>query len=161
MKRQYGRRFSKQAGFTLMEVLIAILVLAFGLLGYAFLQTMTLRFAQSANQRTQATNLANAMFDQMRANRNGNVYRLYLNGGNDYVGTVSTAGCRPALGGNITEQFKANWTCRLGQAMGDGARANVSEPSHGQVAIRITWGDERWKVDPSAQSVSFNFETRL
>lgn len=146
-----------------MEVLIAILVLAFGLLGYAFLQTMTLRFAQSANQRTQATNLANAMFDQMRANRNGNVYRHYLNAGNAYVGTVSAAGCLPALGGNATAQFKANWSCRLGQFMGNGAIAEVTEPSHGVVRIRITWGDERWNDDPNlnAQNITFDFETQL
>lgn len=161
MRKQYGTKHSMQSGFTLMEVLIAILVLAFGLLGYAFLQTMTLRFAQSANQRTQATNLANAMFDQMRANRNGNVYKHYLNGGNDYLGTVSANDCQPTLGGNITEQFKDNWRCRLGKAMGDDAKAKVSEPDQGKITIDITWGDERWNSNANAQNLTFKFETRL
>ena len=47
-----GRR-SSVGGFSLLEVLIALVVLGFGLLGYALLQTMNLRFTQSANQRTQ------------------------------------------------------------------------------------------------------------
>lgn len=51
-------RARQSGGFTLLEVLIAIIVLAFGLLGFALLQTMNVRFVQSANYRTQATNLA-------------------------------------------------------------------------------------------------------
>ena len=58
-----------QGGFSLIEIMIAILVLAIGLLGFAMLQTMNLRFTQSANYRTQATNLAYDLLDQMRANR--------------------------------------------------------------------------------------------
>ena len=66
------RRFGmprRQAGFSLIEVMVAVLVLGIGLLGFALLQTMTLRFTQSANYRTQATNLAYDLLDQMRANR--------------------------------------------------------------------------------------------
>jgi type IV pilus assembly protein PilV len=48
-------------------VLIAIIVLAFGLLGFALLQTMNVRFVQSANYRTQATNLAYDLIEQMRS----------------------------------------------------------------------------------------------
>ncbi|WP_457319849.1 type IV pilus modification protein PilV, partial [Stenotrophomonas sp. P5_B8] len=58
-----------QAGFTLLEVLIAIVVLAFGLLGFAMLQTTSVRFVQSANYRTQATNLAYDLTELMRSNR--------------------------------------------------------------------------------------------
>ena len=57
------------AGFSMIEVLIALLVLAFGLLGFALLQTLNLRYTQSANTRTQATNLAYDLLDQMRSNR--------------------------------------------------------------------------------------------
>lgn len=61
-----GRRAA--GGFSMIEVLITIIVLAFGLLGFALLQTMNVRFVQSANYRTQATNLAYDLIDQMRAN---------------------------------------------------------------------------------------------
>lgn len=58
-------------GFTLLEVLIAILVLSIGLLGLAALQATGLRTSHSANLRSQATQLAYEMTDAMRANRAG------------------------------------------------------------------------------------------
>src|SRR5690606_1313288 len=59
----------KAAGFSLIEVLIAILILAVGLLGFALMQTTTLRYTQSSDYRTRATNLAYELLDQMRVNR--------------------------------------------------------------------------------------------
>ena len=38
------RRAGRQSGFSMIEVLIALLVLAFGLLGLAFMQTLNLRY---------------------------------------------------------------------------------------------------------------------
>lgn len=55
-------------GFTLIEVLIAMLVLAVGLLGLAALQVTGLRNNLSAYHRSQATILAYDMADRMRAN---------------------------------------------------------------------------------------------
>jgi type IV pilus assembly protein PilV len=52
-----------------MEVLVALLVLAIGLLGLAALQTQGLRFNQDAYVRSQATLLAYDIMDTMRARR--------------------------------------------------------------------------------------------
>jgi type IV pilus assembly protein PilV len=57
-----------QRGFTLLEVLIALLVLAIGLLGLAALQTTGLRSNTMATTRTHATQLAYDISDRMRAN---------------------------------------------------------------------------------------------
>lgn len=59
----------KQDAFTLIEILIAVLVLAIGLLGMAGLQTTGVRSNHSAYLRSQATVLANEIIDRMRANR--------------------------------------------------------------------------------------------
>jgi len=59
---------NKNTGFTLIEVLIAMLVLAVGLLGLAGLQATSLRNNQSAYNRSQATQLAYDLTDRMRAN---------------------------------------------------------------------------------------------
>ncbi|WP_362062601.1 type IV pilus modification protein PilV, partial [Streptomyces sp. NPDC048255] len=56
-----------QRGFSMIEVLIAVLVIGLGLLGLAMLQTLNVRYAQSANYRTRATNLAYDLLDQIRA----------------------------------------------------------------------------------------------
>lgn len=57
-------------GFTMLEVLVAILVLSLGLLGLAGLQTLGLRNNTASAQRTIATQLAYDISDRMRANYN-------------------------------------------------------------------------------------------
>ena len=59
----------RQTGFSIIEVLVALLVLAIGLLGLAALQAQGLRFNHDAYVRSQATNLAYDIVDRMRANR--------------------------------------------------------------------------------------------
>lgn len=61
----------RQHGFTLLELLIALLVLSIGLLGLAALQTTGLRSNQMASMRTIATQLTYEMTDRMRANPDG------------------------------------------------------------------------------------------
>ena len=58
-----------QAGTSLLEVLIAVVVLSVGLLGLAGLQIAGLRVNQGAMQRSQATMLAYDVFDRMRSDR--------------------------------------------------------------------------------------------
>jgi type IV pilus assembly protein PilV len=57
-----------QAGFSLMEVMVALLVLSIGLLGLAALQTSAIKMNHQSYQRTQATTLIYEIIDRMRAN---------------------------------------------------------------------------------------------
>ncbi|MDH3452259.1 MAG: type IV pilus modification protein PilV [Gammaproteobacteria bacterium] len=57
-----------QTGFTMIEVLVTVMVMAFGLLAFAFLQAQGMSFNQSAYTRTQATIAAYDIIDRMRAN---------------------------------------------------------------------------------------------
>jgi len=59
----------RERGFTLVEVLVALIVLAIGLLGLAQLQARGLKFNQDAYTRSQGTTLAYEIIDRMRANR--------------------------------------------------------------------------------------------
>jgi len=61
-------QLNKNTGFTLIEVLISMVVLAIGLLGLAGLQITSLKNNQSAYNRSQATQLAYDIADRMRAN---------------------------------------------------------------------------------------------
>lgn len=60
---------SRQAGVSLLEVLVAILVLSLGLLGLGSLQATSLRMNYSAYMRSHAAQAALDMADRMRANR--------------------------------------------------------------------------------------------
>jgi len=148
-----SRAIRGQRGFTMIEVLIALVVLAVGLLGLAMLQTMNLRFTQSANQRTQATNLAYEMLDQMRANRV--LANSYLG---DYTAKIDPDDCPTEVGIVTSEQLNAAWECRLGKALGGNAKATVSQDGT-KMKIAISWKDERWR--PTATDPSFEVETQL
>ena len=141
-------------GFTLIEVLIAILVMAFGLLGFALLQTMSVRFTQSANYRTQSTNLAYEMLDQIRVNRVASA--AYLG---EYTATLP-ADCDAPLTGTAfsATDYRAAWQCRLGKTLGENATANVTQVDN-EVVISITWGDARF--DPENTELTMEARTRL
>lgn len=57
------------AGFTLLEVLITLVVVAVGVLGLAALQGRTHLTAVEANQRSQAVSIANDMLSRINLNR--------------------------------------------------------------------------------------------
>lgn len=60
---------SKEAGFGLIEVLVALLILTIGLLGMASLQTTSLQQTTGSQARTQAIFLAEDLVERIRANR--------------------------------------------------------------------------------------------
>jgi type IV pilus assembly protein PilV len=62
-----GKRL--ESGVSLIEILIAVLILSFGLLGMAALQTRALQGNQSSLQRSQAVMLNNSIVDAMRIDR--------------------------------------------------------------------------------------------
>ena len=150
-RRSFGGR--RAAGFTLIEVMVAVLVMGVGLLGFALLQTMSVRFTQSANYRTQATSLAYEMLDQMRVNR---IMAVGYVG--DYEASTTAADCEPATGDSLAaDEFRQAWECRLGKALGADASATVASAGE-RYTVTVTWGDERWNDDADPRSFSATTE---
>lgn len=76
-------------GFTLVEAMVALIVLSVGLLGIAALYVETLSANRTSLYRTEAVNLATDIGDRMRSNRNpANAYDC-------------GSPCDPATGGNV------------------------------------------------------------
>ena len=96
-----------QAGFTLLEVLITLIILSIGLLGLAGLQTMSLRANHEAYLRGQAVVQAYDIADRMRSNRKGTEDGDYSYG-TAALGTKETK-CETAktAGGGCTPQQMA------------------------------------------------------
>lgn len=59
----------RQAGFTLLEILVAVLVLSIGLLGFAALQATSINNNQESYLQSQALAIADDLASRMRANR--------------------------------------------------------------------------------------------
>ncbi|WP_349984785.1 type IV pilus modification protein PilV [Stenotrophomonas sp. WHRI 8082] len=148
----------RQSGFSLLEVLIAVLVLGFGLLGFALLQTMNVRFVQSANYRTQATNLAYDLTEQMRANRYQAAW--YANASFTPGSKQAAKICAPDVGVVTVAQKITAWQCQVVKALGDDAGATVTY-ANGAVSVAVTWGDQRWNRDAPDTATTFALETHL
>lgn len=151
----------RMGGFSMIEVLIALIVLAFGLLGFALLQTMNLRFTQSANYKTEATNLAYDLLDQMRANRFNAAQYAGAAGADFAPGTVVADGCSRPVGtdADIAANI-ARWQCQVVEALGPTASAGVVYLD-GNVQVVIAWGDQRWDQANPEATTSFTLRTRL
>jgi len=168
-------------GFTLVEVLVAVLVLSIGLLGVARLVLAAVKANDSAYFRGQAAALAYSILDEMRANR---AYALTSPGYTVGYGTYAAPGatctgvantCTP---GQIAQYDIYMWKQQLNAASavttgalpsGDGQIVMTNPGGAGQVmaTITITWDDSvaQWAfgtpstVTPSP--ASFTLEAAL
>jgi len=126
-----------QRGFTLVEILVAVLVLAIGLVGLAGLQATTMRFNHSAYMRSQATNLAYDIADRMRLNRSKATDGEYDREIPDQPSVCTT----PTLSGTLAEQDIQEWFNALACTLPSG-KGSVSR--NGNIfTITIQWDDSR------------------
>lgn len=87
-------RSNRERGFSLLEVLIALLVLSVGLLGIAGLQTVSLKFNHQSYERTQATVLMSEMYEKIIANPDAARAGIF-----NAVGSGTTSGGYTGYGG--------------------------------------------------------------
>lgn len=120
----------QQTGFSLLEVLIAIIVLTIGFFGVAALQLQTIKEQRSAQFYGRAAVLAGEMVERMRANRLGVSTTQYLTP-TDYSSAVSTPPAAPSCGFaqlpactdaasmSVTDLF--NWQTSIASSLSGGA----------------------------------------
>jgi len=131
-------------GFSLIEVLVALLVLSIGLLGLAALQTTSLQYNTGSYFRTQATFLAYDIIDRMRANTDAVVDND--NNGYDQPTTTKvippvncdTTGCTSA---ELALYDVKKWYDRTVAALPDAATTppTIQISSTRRVTITIRW----------------------
>ncbi len=144
-------------GFTLIEVLIAIVVLAFGLLALAGLQLQMLRFSQSATLRTIATAEAASLADHVLSNRLGLDAGYYnLPAAAAIPACMTVAGCS---GQEMAQTALFMWNQNVADLLGANAGGVIcvdSTPGDGTLAapncdnlagapyvIKLWWKDDR------------------
>ncbi len=79
------RRHQGERGFSLVEVLVSIVVLSFGMLGMVGLQAAALQANRDAKFQSTAVNFARELAEMMRGNKEVSV----LTAGNPYVGNFA------------------------------------------------------------------------
>lgn len=131
-----------QLGFTLLEVLIALVILAVGLLGVASLTMNSLQASQGASMRSQANALASDFAERLRANRafaisNSSAYVLALG-----AATANKPACANAADGcDASGQAAldmAEWRALLNNNI-PGATAIITKPGTQQYVLTLTW----------------------
>jgi len=151
----------KQIGFTLIEVLVALIVVAIGLLGLAALQTVGLRNNHSTNLTSQAIWLANDITDRIRSNPSGD----YNN-----ISPQQPPNCSPCTPQQMAEIDILEWNQTVNQTLPNAntvvcidsdpldnqncVNANAANIPGTPFMVRITWDDPA-QANGSQQLVTF------
>lgn len=123
-------------GFTLIEVLIALLILAIGVLGIAALQFKGLRYSHDANLRSQINFLAWDIADRMRLNRANAA---------DYETATHTAdpthnhNCDPEATG-AADDIDC-WLDQVETVLPAGSQASIAGPTDSRYTVQLSWTD--------------------
>jgi len=116
-----------QRGMTLIEVLVALLILTVGLLGAAAVQLNALKYTDSSRMTSQASFIAYDMMDRIRANSAA-----------DYTAT-------PPTSGNLSvarDQDLYDFTTNIASFGGPTATGSITRNQR-VYTITITWNDAR------------------
>ncbi len=131
-----------QSGFTLVEVLVALLIVSIGLLGIAAMQSLALRNTGSSMERSQAVIQTYSYLDLLRANRDRAVLsQLDMN----LVCEVEN------LPSSQTDQ--RNWLEQLHLTLGPGSCGKVECLGGGKCTITVQWNDTRAEGGSAVQEL--------
>jgi type IV pilus assembly protein PilV len=133
-------KMQTQRGFTLIEILVAMVVLAIGLLGLAGFQSKALQYTSSAYMRSQATSFAYDMADRMRVNRQAALAGDY---DPENLEDPPPACAVVALAGTIAAQDIQAWRNALACALPLGTGSIARTAGTNIFTITIQWDDSR------------------
>lgn len=128
---------AREYGVSLVEVLIAVLVLSVGVLGAASLQLNAMRYSASAGYSTQAAIISRDILDRMRANPSA--LASYATASISGACTASAGGASIVLA-DIAD-FTRAVTCQL-----PGADASIAVAGR-RVTVSIAWSEARIRAD--------------
>jgi type IV pilus assembly protein PilV len=146
---------NRASGFTLIEILIAMVILSVGLLGLAGMQTTVLKNNQSAYHRSLATQLAYDIADRIRANLDdanklaASTYTtMHLEDAGDQSDCLSVSStCTTA---DMAENDLYEWNQALA-ALPSGQGSVTVVAATRTFTVTITWDDNRDGDDPNFQ----------
>ncbi len=123
-------------GFTLLEVLVSLVILAVGLLGFAGMQARMIKLNQSASERSLAIMASYSMLDAIRANR-----AQALAGTYNFDQTCSVTDSSEGLAASDQQFWLAALKASLGNS--DATCGAINCTSDGNCTVSIWWDDSR------------------
>ena len=123
-----------QSGFTLIEVLVALLVMSIGLLGLAALQATSLKTNHGAFTRGQAVLIAYDMMDRMRANQVQAIGGAYNRNFGDGI---------PAASGVLSDDDMNDWMTNYVTNLLPAGQASINCDGVGLCNIQLQWDESR------------------
>lgn len=147
-----------QHGFSLMEALVAIVVMTLGILGILGVQMRTLTDTQAGVRRGQAIRLIEDLGERLENNPDalGNLgsYKVALTAPlpTDTSACCTSAACSPS---NLAACDIRQWQLRVNQAL-PGAKIAVFAPKGGprQLGVMIGWNENRYNQNGQSFSAS-------
>jgi len=144
---------AQERGFSLLEVLITIVLLAIGFLIAAKMQVHSLRSSQSAQMQVNAQQISSEIMDKMRSNPEGVANGVYdgKTTSNAAATPCASAGCTPA---QLAAKDLYEWSAHFIDVRGIGdtylpslpgagaskpAKGSISAPVDGVYTISIDW----------------------
>lgn len=143
-RRRLGGRNQQGAG--LIEVLVAVLVLAIGMLGLAALQVVTLKNSDSSNERTQAMLHIYGMGDLLRVNKSR--LNQFNTGGSHECAVSRNEGSVAADNADLN-----SWLAALERDIGPGACGSINCPPGSSCTVSVRWNDEQGSGGTEQQAV--------
>lgn len=137
-------------GFTLIEVLIALLILAVGVLGIAALQFQALRYSHDSNLRNQISFLAGDIADRMRINRNN--IASYTSNYTVDIDSLGANTCNNATGADKDNDLGC-WRNAIDSVLPHGSTANISV-NGSLYTIAIGWSDREGQM----HTIEYSFQ---
>lgn len=130
-----SRPLYRQRGVGLLEVLIAVVILAVGLLGIAGLQAQALKTNNGSLQRSQVVMLSYFILDAMRADK--------ANAKNGVYNIAKT--CEAPGAGALPDNNKREWLRALRAGLGDTNQTcgQIACDAAGNCAVTVWWDDSR------------------
>jgi type IV pilus assembly protein PilV len=133
----------RQSGFSLVEVLVALLIISIGLLGIVALQSLALTNTGSSMERSQAVIQTYSYLDVLRANRDQAVISAL---------DIPVMTCDPENLGE-SQVVQRRWLAQLHETLGPEACGQVECLGGGKCTITVQWDDSRAEGGESEQQV--------
>lgn len=131
-------------GFGMLEVMIALFILSFGLMGLAALQSIGVKFNYQSYERTQAVFFSSDIIDRIRANRAGKfagTYDIVGPGPRSYSVDCRTTRCTST---QLANYDIAMWKGTIRSTLGPTADAEIAYNFVTLVhQIKITWAEDK------------------